>query len=284
MPPLNMHLRLVFNHRGPLATISGLFFSLLVCTGCSTFPAPSDSAENRTPPNKPIAVQPWSAGLQSWWRPERSGWKIWGEQNLQTGDLVFTRGNYYMLLGAINFTDLATKMCQADFSHVGIVVIEDNRPFVYDISDTGLEATPFEAYVTRQGYQTVAVRRPHESVYASLPKCVDYLRQQREKKVRFDRKFVLNNEQLYCTELIYEAYKDAGIILCQPIAVGDLPGKHVVQPAMMYMAKKYTGLRDDSTLICIGNESYGIYGSPYFSQLLEATPVESPPNLSTASK
>jgi hypothetical protein len=286
-----MQLRLVYDDRGPLLSFAPVALVLFLCTGCHAFPSANRLTEatssgnslpnvSTTPASTTTSsvAQQWSESWHAWWQPERSTWKIWGEENLQTGDLVFTRGNYYMLLGAINFTDLATKMCQAEFSHVGIVVVEDNRPMVYDISDAGIEATPFEAYVTRQGYQQVAVRRPHDAIYPSLPQCVDYLRQQRQNKVRFDRKFLLGNQQLYCTELIYEAFNEAGIVLCQPVPVGELPGKDDILPATMFMAKQYTGLNDDTQLICIGNESYGIYGSPLFSQLLEATPVKSPPH------
>lgn len=213
----------------------------------------------------------------AWWNPERAVWKSWGQRELQTGDLVFTRGNYYLMLGVVNFTDLATKMCDAEFSHVGIVVIENNIPVVYDISDDGIQATPFEAYVTRQGYQAVAIRRPLESVYERLPLCIAYVRAQQKKKVKFDRKFVLDNEPLYCTELIYEAFNQANIKLCDTIRVDELPGSDQIQPTTLFLAKHYTGIETDTPLICIGNESYGLYGSRWLRELLSPTSVKSPP-------
>lgn len=239
----------------------------LVAVGCTSVPVAENDRAFRFSPTT------WNA----LWKPERAYWKAWGEEQLQTGDLVFTRGNYYMLLGAINFTDLATKMCDADFSHVGIVIIENHIPMVYDISDDGIQATPFDAYVTRHGYETVAIRRPLESTYQRLPLCVDYIREMQRKNVKFDKAFSLDNEPLYCTELIYEAFNSAGIKLCDAKRLDELPGHDRIQPTTLFLAKHYTGIDSTSPLICIGNESYGLYGSTWLSELLAATPVKSPP-------
>ena len=212
---------------------------------------------------------------QTWWRPERVHWREWGKQHLQTGDLVFTRGNYYLLFGAFNFSDVATSISEARFSHLGMVVIEDNIPMVYDISDEGVQATPFEAYVTRPSYDSVAVRRPSSDLYSHLPQCVAYLREQRSQNVRFDKHFSLSNDELYCTELIYRAFQQAGVELCEQTYVRDLPGLTTAPAASVFLAKTYTGLTDDSPLVCIGNESYGLYGSAKLQPLLSPTPIRS---------
>lgn len=254
-------------------SIVNLCFSL--AAGCNSVGSPIGHPQSSS--GQLRQGKAFSDSLKTWWRPERAGWRDWGVKHLQTGDLVFTRGNYYMMLGAINFTDVATTICQADFSHIGIVVIEDSHPMVYDISDDGIQATPFEAYVTRSGYESLAIKRPVDNILDRLPVCVQYIREQKARNTSFDRKFALENDKLYCTELIFEAFNAADIKLCETTQISSLPGRAQVKPATFYLAQRYTGLDESDAIICIGNKNYGIFGSSMLRDVLGTTSVKQPP-------
>lgn len=229
---------------------------------------PSPPAESQTSERPFVA-----AWLEQALRPKRVAWRNWGAAHLQTGDLVFTRGNYYLLLGAINFSDFLSTVTESPFSHVGIVAIEDGQAVVYDISDPGIRCTPFERYVTRRGYRTAAVRRPVPMLYAALPKTLRFVREQQASGVAFDRQFRSGNPSLYCSEMIVDAFSTAGVEIAEPVRAGDLPGLGRVGPLAVSWVRFATGLAPDDHVHIIGSASTGLYGSPWLVEVLPPTEI-----------
>ena len=76
------------------------------------------------------------------------------------------------------------------------------QPVVYDISDSGLRSAPFAEYVTQSHFERIAVRRPTPELYSRLPEVLAFVRQKQAEGVKFDRQFDLDNDSLYCSELI----------------------------------------------------------------------------------
>ncbi|WP_164103969.1 YiiX/YebB-like N1pC/P60 family cysteine hydrolase [Candidatus Laterigemmans baculatus] len=209
--------------------------------------------------------------MERWLFPKRVAWEQWGGANLQTGDLVFTRGNYYVLLGAINFSDFLSTVSASPFSHVGIVAIEDGQAMVYDISDAGLRSAPFAHYVTQSNFEQLAVRRPVPELYAALPEVIRFVREKQAEGVAFDRRFGLGNDALYCSELIVEAFAAGGVTVAEPVPAGELPGIGEVSPAMLELVQWTTGLALSDAVYSIGNETSGLYGSRWFVECLPPT-------------
>lgn len=212
-----------------------------------------------------------AAWMERLFFPKRLAWQQWGEANLQTGDLVFTRGNYYLLLGAINFSDFLCTVSASPFSHVGIVAIEDGQAMVYDISDSGLRSAPFARYVTHSNFEQVAVRRPRPELYSALPQVVRFVRRKQAEGVSFDRRFDLENDSLYCSEMIVEAFAASGVEIAAPVPAGELPGLSEVSPWSLTLARLATGLELSDAVYTIGNEASGLYGSPWFVECLPPT-------------
>ncbi len=215
--------------------------------------------------------------FESKFNPHRVLWKSWGKKQLQTGDLVFTRSDYRVFLGLINFTEVTCGVTNSPMSHVGIVAVEDNIPYVYDISDPGVRKTEFSRYVTRPGYLSVTVRRPDESIYSALPKVIERTRWHLQSGTKFDTKFRLDNESLYCTEFVIDAFEAGGIRLCEPIPLGEFPGLSTLSPWLRKFAESRTGLMETDLLYSLGNSEEGLLASPLLSEVLPITAISTAP-------
>ena len=109
-------------HREParrrriLSVLAALLF--LTAFGCRTV------AEAPAPPT--WASIDWRASFAR--RTHGEEWEAWGRQHLRDGDLVFVMGESPLLMGLINFSKFSAEIAESEFSHVGIVAIEDGQP------------------------------------------------------------------------------------------------------------------------------------------------------------
>jgi len=142
-------------------------------------------------------------------RPER-----WRSLSLRDGDLVFRRGRSLESYAVI----LAEK--NKGYSHIGIVVLEAGNPFVIHVEpgETSLGANlvkkePLGSFL-QQG------KASHYAIYRSRldRECLDRVKAEAEsfyrRKCRFDDAYDLATDRdLYCTELVFKAYRrgDAAI-------------------------------------------------------------------------
>jgi hypothetical protein len=134
-------------------------------------------------------------------RPDR--WK--------TGDVVCLNGS--------SMRSKAVRLLQGhstDFSHVGIVVVENGVPFI-------VHADPSAGLVIMQRWDVVLrggdiaggaiYRYRHVSEHIRIIVSETALRLVRE-RVPFDKEFDQSNcSRLYCTELVVRAYAEAGVEL-----------------------------------------------------------------------
>ena len=80
-------------------------------------------------------------------------------------------------------------------------------------------------------------------------------------EVPFDGVLNLDDEKLYCTELIEKAYRSAGMVISQPVPMRCLPQFHryaLFGP----LGERFAGLRLDMPLFAVGNCHYGLLASP----------------------
>ncbi|MEK6482075.1 YiiX/YebB-like N1pC/P60 family cysteine hydrolase [Catalinimonas sp. 4WD22] len=99
----------------------------------------------------------------------------------------------------------------ADFSHMGIVVLQDDKPFVYEAVSKGVLATPLEDFLQRntnnEGQPKVMVGRLTSAHHPLIPEAL----KQAENLLgnAYDEIYVDGDEAYYCSELIYEIFKRA---------------------------------------------------------------------------
>lgn len=151
----------------------------------------------------------------------------------QTGDLIFRRAD-----GAgSQFVDTLDQ--QSSFSHVGMIyVASDGGAFVIHVLPQDPDIVQLEPLNTfLQDAVVVAVYRPieeiaDEAIFATEKALVWVGEKQ------FDRDFDLRtDETLYCTELVYKAYQEAGIdIVHGDFNIVDFPFlevKEVIYPSLI---------------------------------------------------
>ena len=118
----------------------------------------------------------------------------------QEGDVIFQSLPHSRLVNAI---EGATR---SPFSHCGVVGKQDGRWVVYEAYD-GVGATPLREFLFRgrnQGFAVYRLKADRQQHVPEMLKCVrSYLGRPYDVRYRFD------DEAIYCSELIFKAYRDA---------------------------------------------------------------------------
>lgn len=161
------------------------------------------------------------------------------DQNLfQSGDLLFRRGDS-MLSHAVLQADQ-----QSEYSHVGIVSIEDGKVWVIhsvpqedDRPGNGVRADQLGDFLSPSEAVQAAVFRSADqrAAIVATRAALDFAR----KRLPFDGAFDLTTaDRVYCTELVWRAYLKAGIDLRPPGSTARYlyPSDLVRSPRMQLIA------------------------------------------------
>ncbi len=144
------------------------------------------------------------------------------EQNLfQEGDLVFRKGKGFFT----NFFSSAGRM-KTSFSHVGIIQIRENRVYVIHTEASELtgigfaKIEPIEVFLNDDNAFFGSLYRlndkPETYGKAAVRNAAGFVKA----RVPFDTAFDLGTQdRLYCTELVWLAYKKVGIDLVKEMDI-----------------------------------------------------------------
>lgn len=149
---------------------------------------------------------------------------------LRDGDVVFRRG-----VGLISNSVLALDE-KASYSHVGIVLRDGDSVFVIHAepkTDTGLGYVvrePITEFLSEPKASAAAVYRVRPELTQSAPRASRAAMKYAIRSVPFDDRFDANTSSaVYCTELVWRAYREAGQDLAPafrhraPILLGSTP-------------------------------------------------------------
>lgn len=135
-----------------------------------------------------------------------SGWQVWSayagylKYVPQEGDVIFQSLPNGPIVWAIE------GVTRSPYSHCGIVAKRDGQWFVYE-AYRGVSATRLKTFLFRgRGggfavYRLLDYHRHH--IPQTLACCETYLGRP------YDIRYRLDDEKIYCSELIYKAYRDA---------------------------------------------------------------------------
>lgn len=135
-----------------------------------------------------------------------------GRQTFQpeTGDLIFQAGTLDGMTEAI--VDATGGKSEVSFTHVGIITIEPDGIYVLEAKPkTGVTMTPLQKFLdssaTIGGKPAAAVGRLNlharkELVALVVTEAKKYLGQP------YDHSFLPHNGKIYCSELVWECYRD----------------------------------------------------------------------------
>ncbi len=204
-------------------------------------------------------------------------WNEWGSQYLQSGDIIFILGQSRLVMGLINFSEFSSEIAASRFSHVGIVSIEEGKPYVYDIVFGGPRRKKLGWYLTRDKIQRVAIRRPRTELARQVPSVIQFCRQVYNGGVPFDGQFRLGDDRYYCAEFVEMAWRCQGVPLSEPIRINKLPNFASFPKSTIMLVEAMTSISQDQAVFMPGNESYGIWSSPELTLLLpERSPQQVP--------
>jgi len=151
------------------------------------------------------------------------------------GDLAFRRGRS-LVSRAVLAGDRG-----GDFSHVGVVVLRDGQPWVVhsvppgDGDPGGVKLEPLSAFLAPENASAAALYRLRGGLPAAAREAiVRRVLGWAEQGVPFDGGLDLTtSEALYCTELVWRAYLDAGYDLVPVPRVVSLAGsrREVLMPS-----------------------------------------------------
>ncbi len=137
--------------------------------------------------------------------------------DLQSGDLIFRRGT------SIESQIVLLTDSDSEFSHVGMIYKINDKSFViHTVPAEGnydpafIKFDSLNEFVSGERAVRFAVYRLRQNHSEKLSIASNYAYNCYNNKFRFDSNYDLNSEkQLYCTELIWKAFMQAGIDLVE---------------------------------------------------------------------
>jgi hypothetical protein len=207
-------------------------------------------------------------------------WRRWGWNVLQEGDIVFRLGDARALRGLFPLSRFIASATGSPFSHTGIVAVEDGYPVVYDCSSAGIQRQPFEVWmldcIGSMGVKRLKLQHRHQ-----ISRVIHYCRSRFEQQVPFDYEFRPDDAALYCVELTEKAFRSAGLVLSEPVRIGDWD--HLGSYRLTALATPYiTGLMLEHPIsleqpvYLPGNEHEGIWASPALETVFGPEPKPQP--------
>ncbi len=250
----------------PRPGIPGLL--LLLLSGCAMPGSPTMA----TVPHEWRATNPWGpqanearaeGRLVPLFYPKRQAeWEAFARSTIQDGDLLFRFGTAYSLRQ--QFTSrLIRGVSDGLFSHDGIAKWEGETLYVYDTvpAPEGVRKTPFIFWMLDVDDNGLFIKRVKPEYRDAIPQALAYIEDAYERQVPFDADLHLDDEKLYCDEMLEKAYRSAGLVLSDPVPARCLPHfKRYLLIALL--AELFTTIDVEEPIFAIGNEHYGTFGSP----------------------
>jgi hypothetical protein len=192
-------------------------------------------------------------------------WSRWGRDVLRDGDIVFRLGDARTLRGTFPLSRFIAEATGSPFSHTGIVAVEDGSPVVYDCSSAGVQRQPFEVWML-DCVGAFGVKRLEPEDRRRIPGVIAYCRSKFEQQVPFDYEFRPDDAALYCVELTEKAFRSQGLVLSQPVRIGDW--EHLNNYPLTALATPYVTrlmlehpITLEQPVYVPGNECQGVWAS-----------------------
>ncbi len=149
--------------------------------------------------------------------------------NLQNGDIVFQDLDCGPMCNAIE--EVTEGYMNRDFSHVAIIILKDTSFYAIEAIGKYVQLSPLETFMSRVPNDKMLKMRLKENFQVLVPKATEIALTYVGKP--YDDRFIMNNDSLYCSELIFDAFKSAqsGVPLFSlaPMTY-KIPGQHSFYP------------------------------------------------------
>ena len=123
---------------------------------------------------------------------------------LKTGDIIFQSMNCGPLCEAIN--QVTEGYEGHDFSHLGLVYIQNDSIYIIEAAGTKVQLTPIEKFKSYTN-EEMFVGRLKRKFRKYIPEAIAFSLEQIG--VPYDEAYLYDNGSYYCSELIYDAFLNA---------------------------------------------------------------------------
>lgn len=123
---------------------------------------------------------------------------------LRSGDLLFQKMNCGELCDAIHAVTEGYK--GNDFSHLGLVVIENDTVFIIEAAGNAVRKVTLEQF-SKNTQSTMFIGRVKSKYQKLIPQVISFAKQQIG--IPYDDDYLYDNGKYYCSELIYDAFLKA---------------------------------------------------------------------------
>ena len=130
-----------------------------------------------------------------------------GEDSLREGDVIFHASDSRQ-------APMLRYATASPITHCGIIIEKGGKLYVLE-AEGKVQLTPIQTFINRGIGKTYCVRRPKKELKGRV-RYKQYL------GIGYDIAFDFNNKLYYCSELVYDIYKDQfGIQICEPRPLRD---------------------------------------------------------------
>ncbi len=144
---------------------------------------------------------------------------------LKEGDLLFQDLDSSPLCEAIE--SVTTGYNNYDISHIGFVIKVNNKLKVLEAIPPKVKLTDLDTFLNRSvdssNNPKVFVGRLEDKFKSAIPIAVDYCLSKLDSN--YDEFFLINNNKYYCSELIYESFKNKNIFKLEKMNFKNLNGE-----------------------------------------------------------
>jgi uncharacterized protein YycO len=134
-------------------------------------------------------------------------------------DLVLKNGDVIFHTSKSSQSEFIQTATNSKLSHVGIIYIKKGKPYVFEAVEP-VKLTPLSEWISRGENNNYMVYRSNLPLSTNeLDKMYEYCLKQKGKP--YDMKFQWDDNKIYCSELVWDAYNSIGIQLSVPKTFAD---------------------------------------------------------------
>jgi hypothetical protein len=195
-------------------------------------------------------------------------WAAFGREHIRDGDILFRYGKEYDPRDVF-LSYFLTSVCDSRFSHDAIAHWEGDRLFMYDSEPMqGVRKVPFELWNMDVFDHSLVIKRLKPEYQGYIPAAIAFCEDAYLREVPYDEGLKIDDEALYCSELVEKAFLSAGLPLSQPVPIRCLP-HYLRWSPMRPIVERFTAVRADEPVYAPGNEHFGSFGSPYLETVYD---------------
>jgi hypothetical protein len=195
-------------------SIAGFGACLLAgCAGMAGTMSTVPRAWRKSNPWGPEAIEARARGELKplYYTPEMASWAEFARTHLEDGDILFREGTKPRPRDLV--LDRILKVASdSPFTHDAIAFHHGEEVWVYDVEPDpeGVRKLPFEFWHLDTVPGTFAVLRVKEPYRHCIPSALAYCEQAWLRRTHFDPSLRLDDERLYCNEMVEKSYRSAG--------------------------------------------------------------------------